>query len=378
MLAAHRALGAASPGALRARPGRRARRGARPRSALGQGRAARPARRRAGHDQGEHRDPRHAGAARHGGHRAVPGRAGRAAGARLREAGAVILGKTTMPDYGMLSSGLSSFHTLTRNPWDLRKNPGGSSAGAGAAARRRLRPAARRHRHRRLAAPAGRLVRHLHAEAQPRPHPDRPAVRRPRRRADDAHGRRCGADDGGAAQPDERDTMSLPSQDIAWTNLGATARPAHRPAAGCRRGPAGRARGARRGRSGGAALRAAGAIVEPMQPFMTRAMLDGMDAFWRMRSWLDIEALPPEQRAKVLPYIARLGRGGAKLSGERRVPRLQPVQRAAPARGAACRPFDYVLSPTAPIPAFAGRAAPARPTTRSGRSSTSASRCRTT
>jgi aspartyl-tRNA(Asn)/glutamyl-tRNA(Gln) amidotransferase subunit A len=52
--------------------------------------------------------------------------------ARLREAGAVILGKTTMPDYGMLSSGLSSFHALhalTRNPWDLTKNPGGSSAG---------------------------------------------------------------------------------------------------------------------------------------------------------------------------------------------------------------------------------------------------------
>ena len=52
--------------------------------------------------------------------------------ARLREAGAVILGKTTMPDFGMLSSGLSSFHGLTRNPWDLRKNPGGSSSGAGA------------------------------------------------------------------------------------------------------------------------------------------------------------------------------------------------------------------------------------------------------
>src|SRR6267378_2567527 len=39
---------------------------------------------------------------------------------------------TTMPDYGMLSSGLSSFHPLTRNPWDLGKNPGGSSSGAGA------------------------------------------------------------------------------------------------------------------------------------------------------------------------------------------------------------------------------------------------------
>ena len=88
--------------------------------------------------------------------------------ARLREAGAVILGKTTMPDYGMLSSGLSSFHALARNPWDLSKRPGGSSAGAGAGGGRGLRAAAPRHRHRRLGAPAGRLVRHLHPEAEPR------------------------------------------------------------------------------------------------------------------------------------------------------------------------------------------------------------------
>jgi len=53
---------------------------------------------------------------------------------RLREAGAILFTKTTMPDYGMLSSGLSSFHPLTRNPWKLDRNPGGSSAGAGAAA----------------------------------------------------------------------------------------------------------------------------------------------------------------------------------------------------------------------------------------------------
>src|SRR5277367_6515808 len=53
---------------------------------------------------------------------------------RLREAGAIIFTKTTMPDYGMLTSGLSSFHPLARNPWNLDRNPGGSSAGAGAAA----------------------------------------------------------------------------------------------------------------------------------------------------------------------------------------------------------------------------------------------------
>src|ERR1035437_2798999 len=63
----------------------------------------------------------------------VPAAADAPPAARLREAGAVIFSKTTMPDYGMLSSGLSSFHPLTRNPWDLGKNPGGSSAGAGAA-----------------------------------------------------------------------------------------------------------------------------------------------------------------------------------------------------------------------------------------------------
>src|ERR671915_677992 len=56
------------------------------------------------------------------------------AAARVREAGCVILGKTTMPDFGMLSSGLSSLHGVTRNPWRLDRNPSGSSSGAGAAA----------------------------------------------------------------------------------------------------------------------------------------------------------------------------------------------------------------------------------------------------
>src|SRR4051812_30938859 len=54
--------------------------------------------------------------------------------ARVRESGGVMIAKTTMPDYGMLSSGLSSFHPLSRNPWDFTKTPGGSSAGAAAAA----------------------------------------------------------------------------------------------------------------------------------------------------------------------------------------------------------------------------------------------------
>jgi amidase/aspartyl-tRNA(Asn)/glutamyl-tRNA(Gln) amidotransferase subunit A len=53
--------------------------------------------------------------------------------ARLKEAGAVIVGKTTMPDFGMMAAGVSSLYGVTRNPWDLSRSTGGSSAGAGAA-----------------------------------------------------------------------------------------------------------------------------------------------------------------------------------------------------------------------------------------------------
>ena len=50
---------------------------------------------------------------------------------RLHESGLVVVGKTTMPDFGMLSSGQSSFHGVTRNPWQRDRNPGGSSSGEG-------------------------------------------------------------------------------------------------------------------------------------------------------------------------------------------------------------------------------------------------------
>jgi aspartyl-tRNA(Asn)/glutamyl-tRNA(Gln) amidotransferase subunit A len=54
--------------------------------------------------------------------------------ARLREAGAVILGKTTTPEFGWKALGDSPLTGITRNPWDLSRTSGGSSAGAAAAA----------------------------------------------------------------------------------------------------------------------------------------------------------------------------------------------------------------------------------------------------
>lgn len=53
--------------------------------------------------------------------------------ARLREAGAIIIAKSTMPDMGFFAAGVSSAFGVTRNPWDLTLNVGGSSAGSAAA-----------------------------------------------------------------------------------------------------------------------------------------------------------------------------------------------------------------------------------------------------
>ena len=168
-------------------------------AALGEGRAGRTARRRAGDREGEHRLEGRAGPARHRRDAARPRRAGCAAAcARLREAGAIIFSKTTMPDYGMTSSGVSSFHPLTRNAVGPVEESRRIELRRGRGRCGRLRPAACRHRHRRLGAPARRLVRPGRAQAEPRAHSDRSALRGALRRADDAHGRRHRADDVGA------------------------------------------------------------------------------------------------------------------------------------------------------------------------------------
>lgn len=54
--------------------------------------------------------------------------------ARMREAGAIALGKTTVPEFGATGTTRSELCGVTRNPWDLSLSPGGSSGGSSAAA----------------------------------------------------------------------------------------------------------------------------------------------------------------------------------------------------------------------------------------------------
>ena len=65
---------------------------------------------------------------------AAPETADAPAVARMREHGAVILGKTTTPEYGWIGACHSPLTGITRNPWNPQRTTGGSSGGAAAAA----------------------------------------------------------------------------------------------------------------------------------------------------------------------------------------------------------------------------------------------------
>ncbi|WP_225768363.1 amidase [Inquilinus sp. Marseille-Q2685] len=273
--------------------------------------------------------------------------------ARLRESGAVILAKTTMPDYGMLSSGLSSFHKLARNPWDLSTNPGGSSAGAGAAAAAGYGPI-----HvgtdigGSIRLPAGwcgivGLKPSLGRIPIDPPYVGRVAGPMTRTVADAALAMSV------LARPDGRDGMSLPPADIDWSDLAIDPK-------GLRIGlmmeiGAGLGLDPEVGEAVTAAARlleAAGAVVEPVPAILTREMLDGLDDFWRARSWDDVEKLPEESRAKILPYIRAWAESGARRSGLAVIRGFNQTMAIRKAAAALFASLDFVLSPTAPVARF--------------------------
>jgi aspartyl-tRNA(Asn)/glutamyl-tRNA(Gln) amidotransferase subunit A len=269
----------------------------------------------------------------------------------------VILGKTTMPDWGMLTSGLSSFHALTRNPWDLSKNPGGSSAGAAAACAAGYGPL-------HLGTDIGgsvRLPAALCGIVALKPSAGRVPIHPPyagrvagpmTRSVEDA-----AAMMGVLARPDARDATQLPATHIAWDDLDTIDL---RGLPGVRVGllldagwglPADREVSAAV-QAAAQRLQNAGAIVEPIAPFSTRAMADGMDHFWRMRSWLDYAKLPPERQALVLPYIRQWIARGAELSGAEVFDGYSQMAAWRDAAVGAIQAYDFIVSPTGPVAGY--------------------------
>lgn len=273
--------------------------------------------------------------------------------ARLREAGAVIFSKTTMPDYGMLSSGLSSFHPLTRNPWDLSKNPGGSSAGAGAAAAAGYGPL-------HLGTDIGGSVR-LPAcwcglvalkPSLGRIPVDPPYVGRvagPMTRTVDDAALMMSV----LSKPDRRDGMSLPPDNINWKALEKSPRKLRIGLMldlGVGQALEKEVRDV--AVKAAKAFESAGAVITEVDGILTREMLDGLDNFWRARMWDDLSRLTPAERAKALPYIQQWAEAGAKLSG---VDVIRGFNATMAIRAAAAKLFcetDYVISPVSPVVNF--------------------------
>jgi len=273
--------------------------------------------------------------------------------ARLREAGAVIFSKTTMPDYGMLSSGLSSFHPLTRNPWDLRMNPGGSSAGAGAAGAAGYGPL-----HLgtdiggSLRLPAGWCGLVALKPSLGRVPVDPPYVGRvagPMTRTVDDAALMMSV----LSRPDRRDGMSLPPDTINWKALDKPLRKLRiglmldlgvgQPLEKDVREVAVKA---------AKAFESAGAIITEVKGILTREMLDGLDNFWRARLWDELSQLAPAERAKALPYILKWAEAGAKLSGVDVVRGFNATMAIRAAAGKLFAELDYVISPVSPAVKF--------------------------
>ncbi|MGY2051160.1 amidase [Methylobacterium sp. JK268] len=274
--------------------------------------------------------------------------------ARLREAGALLFARTTMPDYGMLSSGLSSIHPLSRNPWDRTKTPGGSSAGAGAAAAAGYGPL-------HLGTDIGGSIRlpagwcgivglkpsNGRVPVDP-PYFGRCAGPMTRSVADAALAMRE------LSRPDHRDGTALPPATLDWLALDGLDPKGLRlgllldAGVGLPLDPASRAVI----EEAAARLEGAGAVVEPVAPFLTRAMLDGLDTFWRQRAWSDIGALSPERREAVLPFIRRWAEAAEGVSGAAVFAGLTQMAVIRDAALAAIRPFDFLIAPVAPVPAF--------------------------
>lgn len=285
----------------------------------------------------------------------TPGAADSPPAARVREAGCVLLGKTTMPDFGMLASGVSSLHGITRNPWNTARNTAGSSSGAGAAIAAGYGPLA-------LGTDIGGSVRLPAAYCgivALKPSLGRVPIYPPYLGRVTGPMTRTVRDAAllmtELSRPDARDYMALPYDARDWAHdlnsepkglrigllldvgMGTAPQPAVRAAV---------ERAAR-------LLESAGARIEPVGPFLTPAMIQGLDRFFQARALADFQLMAPERQAKVLPFIAEWCRRGESLSGVDVMRAFGQIMLMREKAVAASEPFDVVLSPTSPITAYA-------------------------
>ncbi|MDN5794877.1 MAG: amidase [Intrasporangium sp.] len=277
---------------------------------------------------------------------------------RIQESGGVILGSTVMPDWGMLSSGVSSLHGITRSPWDPSLTTGGSSSGAGAAAAGGYGPL-------HVGTDIGGSVRlpgtwlglttlKPSFGRVPLSAPYLGRVAGPITRS----ARDAALLLGVISRADPRDWTSLPAQELRLDDV--VADPPLESVEGLRIGlhldagaglpldPEVRAAVAQ----AAALFERAGARVEQVPPFINEGTLTDLDQFWRVRSLVDLEALPAKRQQRVLPFIRRWVTAAAEVDGRRVLRDYSSIMSLQKATTRATEQFDFVLSPVAPVASF--------------------------
>lgn len=273
--------------------------------------------------------------------------------ARVLESGGVVLGSTVMPDWGMLSSGVSSLHGISRSPWNPGWTTGGSSSGAGAAAAGGYGPL-------HVGTDIGgsiRLPGTWLGLATLKPSNGRIPLNSPYLGRSAGPMTRTVADAAlfmsVLSRPDVRDWSSLPPQELDWSSLELEPkglRVGVQLEAGCGE-PADDevVEGVKRA---AAVFEEAGAVVESVDPFMSQDLLDDLDLFWRVRSWNDYRRLSTEGKLRVLPYIVEWCHGGSDVPGTKVLECYQQIMQIQARTVAATAAYQFVLSPVAPVAAF--------------------------
>jgi amidase/aspartyl-tRNA(Asn)/glutamyl-tRNA(Gln) amidotransferase subunit A len=272
----------------------------------------------------------------------------------LQESGAPIFAKTTMPDCGLMASGVSSMHGVARNPWGLAWNTGGSSSGGGAA----------------VAAGVGHLtvgtdiagsvrlpaghcglasLKPTHGRVAHLP-PDMMRMAGPMGRSVEDIARLLTV----LTRPDERDTWSFPAdptqyherlgRDMKGLRIGVLTDMGFGPK------PEAPVRAAVE--AAGKALAGAGAIVEPFVSPVDFDAYAPIDLFLQVRGFVEFSGLPPHGEDGLNATVRDWALGGARRSGADVYKALGRIAQMKAMLLAAFEPYDYLVAPTAPMVNF--------------------------
>ncbi|MDR3464397.1 MAG: amidase [Xanthobacteraceae bacterium] len=278
--------------------------------------------------------------------------------ARLKEAGAIIFAKTTMPDLGMLGAGVSSAHGITRNPWNVAFNTAGSSSGGAAAVAGGIGPLT-------VGSDIGGSVRLPAAlcglasikPTQGRiphlpPSPIRSAGPLARTVEDTALLLSV------LARPDARDYGSLPPEQIAYherladsvaglklglfleSGFGMSAEPAVVDAI----------------ETAAACLSAAGAEIVRLPALIDIDISAAFNLVFAVRTRIELDAMSPDARSGVHAAVLQLAASADKISAIELGHAYDQIERLKAGVIAVSAKFDYLLSPATPVVNFPAEA----------------------